>query len=242
MRGCINLFMIAVCDRNQDVVRELKSWAEIDGKKLACNIGIACYKCAEELLWDMEEGYTYDAVFLEYEINHCKGIEYAKMIRKTNEICEIVFIANSAQYAYEAYSVHPFFYMKKPIDRGCFDEVFTELCNLLMESKNTFSFYSFRKYYQILLKNILYFQSDRSRVTLFCIGGEQYSYYNTLKDVEQCLQTLSLRFIRPHQSFLVNCLHIKTCHYDRIELRNGEIIPISEDRRKKVRNQYYLGG
>lgn len=241
MRGWIKLFKIAVCDRNQDVVRELTNWIETDGKQEACSIETTCYNSAEELIWDMEERCRYDVVFLEFEINHCKGTEYAKAIAETDVLCEIIFIANSEEHAYEAYSVHPFSYLKKPISKEYFHQVFAETCAYLMQSKDNFSFSIKQRHYQILLKNILYFQSDKTRVTLFTTSGEEYVFYDTMKNVEQYVHTLSMRFIRTHQSFLVNYKHIRAYHYEQMEMRNGAIIPISEDRRKKVHNKYYFG-
>ncbi len=235
------MFRIAVCDRNQDVVKELFSWIQIDGKKQACNIETTCYSSAEELLWDMEERCRYDVVFLEFEMNDCKGLEYAKTIAKTDELCEIIFIAESVEYAYEAYCVHPFYFLKKPIDRVHFQKIFAETCTYLMRHKDRFSFCSNRRHYQVLLRNISHFQSDRNRIIVSCLDGEQYFFYDTMKHVEQCIEMLAIRFIRTHQSFLVNFMHIKVCECDHIEMKNGEFIPISEDRRRSVRREFYLG-
>ena len=47
-------------------------------------------------------------------------------------------------------------------------------------------------------------------------------------------------FLRIHQSFLVNYRHISKLGYDFVEVDNGKIISISEDRRKKIREQYCL--
>lgn len=45
-------------------------------------------------------------------------------------------------------------------------------------------------------------------------------------------------FLRVHQSFLVNYKHIIGQSYDFVVMDNGKKLSISEDRRKKISEQY----
>jgi len=176
---------------------------------------------------------------LEWEINNYEGINYAKVIVQTNRLCKIIFISQKTEYAYLAYEVHPFSFIQKPINRYHFKKVFEEACEYLMQNKDIFSFSSQKTHYQLLLKNILYFQSDMRTITVFCITGETYSFYDKMKNVEKYVSTLAIKFIRIHQSYFVNQRHIKTYHYEKVEMHNGTILSISESKRKQVRSIYH---
>ena len=48
------------------------------------------------------------------------------------------------------------------------------------------------------------------------------------------------RFLRIHQSFLVNFDHIKSIGSSEIVMADGTVLPISEERRKAVKTQVCL--
>jgi len=43
------------------------------------------------------------------------------------------------------------------------------------------------------------------------------------------------QFVKIHRSYLINCNHVSIFKYDEIVMSNGEALPISQSRRKKIR-------
>jgi DNA-binding LytR/AlgR family response regulator len=78
--------------------------------------------------------------------------------------------------------------------------------------------------------DIIYCESEK-RITYFYTADEKSKMYVKLSDVEEMLAG---RFIRCHQSFLVNFSYIKRVGKADIELTNGKFIPISQRKRSKV--------
>lgn len=59
-----------------------------------------------------------------------------------------------------------------------------------------------------------------------------------MNDIEKQVAALNGRFLRVHQSFLVNFDYIKSMSATEIETLDGRIIQISEDRRKEIRARF----
>ena len=72
---------------------------------------------------------------------------------------------------------------------------------------------------------------------------ENSELYGKLNEIEGSLKSSKVSFLRVHQSFLVNYNHIKGLAYNLVIMDNGKHIPISEDRRKLISEQYCsMGG
>jgi DNA-binding LytR/AlgR family response regulator len=58
--------------------------------------------------------------------------------------------------------------------------------------------------------------------------------------VEKQLSKSNSRFIRIHQSYLVNFDYIKKMNFTNVELLDGTVLPISEDQQKHARMQFCM--
>lgn len=87
----------------------------------------------------------------------------------------------------------------------------------------------------IQVSNIIYCKSNNSSTTFYLNNHAPITVSQSLKDVEKQLYKSS--FIRPHQSYLVNSIHIvkvsKTNNYTLI-LSDKSIIPTSTRKRKEI--------
>lgn len=59
-----------------------------------------------------------------------------------------------------------------------------------------------------------------------------------MNDIEKQVAALNGRFLRVHQSFLVNFDYIKTMYATEIEMLDGRIVQISQDRRKSAKARF----
>ncbi len=87
----------------------------------------------------------------------------------------------------------------------------------------------------------VYFES-RDRVIYICTVGSRNAleidkFYGKMKDVERQVTSMDNRFLRIHQSFLVNFDHIKRTTYTEVEMFGGRRLQISKDRQKSVRDR-----
>lgn len=224
---------VAVCDQEWSFVKELEQWIHIEESRLDISVECFCYRVGEELLWEIEEKGSFDLVLI--GLTGQKEIKLAQDIIKESPYCLIIFLAEDVSMAYETFLVHPFSFLTKPVRQKDFGAIFREACHRINKQDEIFRFYSNRIYYQIPMSNILFFQSEKRKIRLIGQGGKEILFYNTLSKVEEYIQTLSVRFIRIHHSFLVNKNHIKRYCYDEIEMINGIILPISDEKKKSVK-------
>lgn len=68
----------------------------------------------------------YDLVFLDIVMEGLDGIETARQLRKRDMDCLLVFLTSSSEYAWDAFPVHPFDYLLKPIDQARLAHVLDE--------------------------------------------------------------------------------------------------------------------
>ncbi len=230
---------VAICDAELDLVKEIEQRAAVEGTRQNVSVQSSCYQMMDAMLWDMESRGGFDIVFM--GILDRKEIETARQIEKMNPHCLIIFMADTAALAYDTFEVHPFSYLKKPIEWEQFHRIFREACTRIKKQDEVFRFCSNRFYYQIPMSSILYFQSERRKIRLYCQNGEEILFYNTLNIVEEYIQELSSRFVRIHHSFLINKMHIERYCYEEIQMINGVKLPISSDKRKMVKTNIMTG-
>ena len=80
------------------------------------------------------------------------------------------------------------------------------------------------------IADILYIESHSRLKTYVLSTMDEYSAYGRHYAIEESLKPYG--FIRPHKSFIVNGRHVVHFGKDRLQLRNGMIIPVSRSRQK----------
>ena len=93
--------------------------------------------------------------------------------------------------------------------------------------KNTFAYYHRPIYHSTPLSHILYFASEGRCVRLITRNGSD-SFYGRLGELEESLSIKNCRFIRIHQSYLVNTRYISSYDRKTVTLTDGSILPISK--------------
>ena len=87
----------------------------------------------------------------------------------------------------------------------------------------------------VLLKDILYVESDNHYVTVYTVS-ESYRYKARIGEIAKALS--AFHFVRAHVGFVVNCQHIALIRQNDLLLRSGECVPVSRNRAKHVQQQF----
>lgn len=184
----------------------------------------------------------FDIILLDINIDTDNGIEVAKKIRKFNEDLLIIFITSFLEYAPDGYGVKAFRYILKPIDQDIFKaEIRAAIGELDKNKVPSFSVISKGLCKTIPVNDIVYFESSNRKVTIKDRSGDEIEFYEKLDDIEN--QEMFVNFIRPHQSFLVNILHINYIEKNArtIILKDNNRIPISRSKIDQVIKKYITG-
>jgi DNA-binding LytR/AlgR family response regulator len=185
------------------------------------------------LIYDIEEGYYYDIVFLDILMDQILGMDIARKLRSAGYTGNIVFLTSTAAYAVDSYEVEASGYLLKPHDYG-------KLCTLLNRIIDRTKIGQYQvsvrnTIYSIPLGEIVYVESRNNVCILHCSNGREYTIYKKLSEIET--QLGDSRFLRCHQSYLVNMSYIAKAD-KQFELTTGDVVLIRQRNQKEIRSIY----
>lgn len=239
MLFCVNergIFMlrIAVCDDMEAFGRRIAGVVKRWSMRRQVNVHLKQFFSGEELLADMEGTGYFDIVFMDIELGEgMNGLTAAAKVKEFCAHCCLIFLSQYDYYK-NAYQVHPFHYLDKASSNRKIMECLDQAEDMYRYLNESFAFRFGGISYSLLLKDILYFVSDK-RVIRVCVeNGSEFMFYGKLDELEQKLMSSRTRFVRIHQSFLINGRQVEQCHSCFLIMRNKEKLPISRKKRSAV--------
>lgn len=233
------MIKVAICDDDVKFTGEFEEKVHRISQKQNSSIDIEVFFDGKELVRNIcDQNIKYDLIFLDIEMKEMDGITVARKIREVDEIVLIIYVTGYKSYALEAYDVHPFQFLVKPIDTDVLEKYICKAYEKIV-LEDYYCYKYGKDSFRISLKNILYFQSKRRIVFIHKTNGSVDKYYEKLNDIEERLKKSKIYFWRIHQSYLVNSRYVVRKSYDQVELINGKVLFVSEDRRKEIDGLYW---
>mgnify|MGYP000507717390 FL=1 len=198
-------------------------------------VSIVEYDSGETLIADVEEGYVaMDLLFLDIYMKKLNGMETARKLRQIQCKVPIIFLTASPDYAIESYEVRASGYLLKPFS----EEELMKLLNMVLKTdmKRRVAIKNRRQYRYPCTDDIMYIDSDKHNVTLHLSDGSEIITVDKLGEIEKRIN--EKRFLRCHQSYLVNMDYIKDVEDDFI-MEDGTLVPIRVRGRKEILDTYY---
>ena len=225
---------IAICDDVEVerfvLRRQLMAYFQTTGGEAE----IREFESGESLLAEIEEGYILpDLIFLDIYMGDLNGMDTARRLRALRVKAPIVFLTASPDFALESYEVEASGYLLKPADEQQTRALLQRL--LRTDLRRRIAVKCRRQHRYPFVDDILYLESDRHTVTIHMLDGSRIVTVDKLGELEK--QIDDPRFLRCHQSYLVNMEHITDVQEDFI-LRDGSCVPIRVRGRKEVVDIY----
>ncbi len=238
---------IAICDDDRETVRSIETLLRETAAEL--QVGISCesfYDGAALTETITEQNAYFDIIYLDIEMGGMDGIRAAELLRSQDLPMLIVYVSGHEEYLKELFSTEPFRFLSKPIESEAFREVFLSACRRIQSKAGYFSFTYKKTVHKIPYDRIAYFESRGRQIHIHMTGtgsenGETDMFYGKLNDLEKRFPSpQSSRFLRIHQSFLVNFDHIKSIGFTEVVMMDGTALPISADRQKTAKTRFCL--
>lgn len=231
---------IAICDDNKQELLQLSKFVD---EFLSCNfasdkIEVNSFESSLELIKQLEDGNFFDVFLLDIIMPGITGMELAADIRSKDQVGKIIFLTSSPEFAVESYSVGAFNYLLKPIQKDEFFSVLEKAIN---------DIYSGMKKYILVKTQIGMFKIFIHELIYVDVIGRTTFFHQTNEIVIESISTLSKieailltykRFIKPHRSYIVNLDYIKNLSPDGFMMTNNQLIPISRNVFKEVKQAY----
>ncbi len=201
--------------------------------KKSIDYSICSYSSGKELIYDIQDGNYLDLIFLDIYIGNEFGIGIAKQLReKLGYNGKIVFITATVDFAVDSYEVEAFGYLLKPV---CTQKLHMVMDKIIKSfDAEIYRIKQRNNIHTVKLDNIIYVESSNSRCIIHS-DNTNYVIYKRLNDIEAELN--NKRFLRCHQSYLVNMDYIKNVD-KQFELINGDFVCIRQRNLKSIKEKY----
>jgi len=230
---------LAICDDDVKFAGKLETMLSDIAKQEHIELDIEVYFGGRGLVENIDkEKKRYDMIFLDIEMQDMNGLEAARKIRETDEITLLIYVTSHESYAVEAYEVQPFQFAVKPVNENIIHKYFMKAYGKVVAGTFYYQYKYEKEYHKVLINNIMYFESKGRVIIIHMSDGNNRQYYDKLNEIAKRIKKEKVNFWRIHQSYLVNIRYIERKSYDQIELKDGKILYISEDRRNEISEIY----
>lgn len=237
---------IAICDDDRpltgNVEKLLHDAASEQGIDVNCEIffdGSSLIKAVTE------RQMRFDLVYLDIEMEDMNGIQTALALRETELPILIIYMSGHEEYLKELFTTEPFRFLPKPIEDAAFRSIFFSACERIRKQGGYFTFSYKKVCHRIPYDKITCFESNGRIVTIHTAetgkgntGPPPDQLYGKINEIEKQIAARNGRFLRIHQSFLVNFDYIKSISATEVRMFDGRRLQISEDRRKEVQARF----
>ncbi|MBQ1991201.1 MAG: response regulator transcription factor [Clostridia bacterium] len=224
---------IGICDSNLLDREIITDFLNDYFYKKSIEYSICSYSSGKELIYDIQDGKNLDLIFLDIYIGNEFGISIAKQLReKIGYDGKIVFLTATVDFAVDSYDVEAVGYLLKPVHTQKLHMVMNKITKNL--DADVYRIKQRNNIHTLKIDSIIYVESSNSRCIIHSYNTD-YVIYKRLNDIEAELN--NRRFLRCHQSYLVNMDYIKNVD-KQFELVNGDFVCIRQRNLKAIKQQY----
>lgn len=227
---------LAIVDDDNEICDVLKAMLE---SIFPNTFNISVINCFEDFVFAYEDNRSdpFEIVLMDIVLDKGLGIDLATEYDKISKKTKMIFITGYIDYAPDIFRAKPFDLLRKPITEATLKcSIERALEALKQDEKEYLQLQSRDSWYNISANDILYVESHARKINVITTQ-EKLSVYMKLDEFEDKVR--SNRFVRCHQSFLVNMKHISKMEGNKIILFDKTEIPVSRNRNDKCKQALF---
>ena len=225
---------LAYCDDEEIQLEYMQRLAEHWAKQAGVPLTYCAYKSAEELLFENTEGYPFDLLILDIDMQGMSGMELARKIRAKDAGIPILFLTNKREYVFEGYEVQALRYLLKPMTEEKLFPLLDEVCTAAREEMQSLIVSAEGEHCKIAVPDILYLEADGHYVRIHTVKQD----YVVKKALSELSGELTDEFVLTHRSYLVHLMHVERVQRTECILSDGSSIPVSRNSYKAVNEAF----
>nr|DAU67447.1 MAG TPA: response regulator [Caudoviricetes sp.] len=225
---------IAICDDNQIEVDLFKE--HISGflrRKGDYRYEISEYSAGYPLVEDVKEGKWYDVIVLDMVLEKENGLEIANRLRDIGYDGKIIFWTADDSHLQEAFDVGAMQYVVKGKEYGRMYSAINEILSHMRDEVLTFKTHG--ELHRLEYRQIEYVESKGRSCHIYTTDNQCFVTLGKLDDIEE--ELCDKRFLRCHQSYLVNMDHIQSVNENFI-MESGDIVQIRRRNHNEIKDKY----
>lgn len=186
----------------------------------------------------LAQGPSIDILMMDIELGSedANGIDVVKRCFPAGCGTQVIYVTGFIEYCTSVYRTEHVYFLAKPVMQDDLDDALDRAFERLeARASKPLSIRFGGKVALVAPEKISYIESDRRKVRIN-VGAEHLETYASLSDLAT---ELPASFIQCHKSFLVNMDYIKELKGDSVMLASGQAVPVSQKRRKLVREAIF---
>lgn len=223
--------IVAICDDDSNIRNSLKEFLIKYKKERRIHLDIMEFSNGDTLL---QSEYTFDIIFLDYQMPNLNGMDIARELRKRKNSCSIIFITSYPAFVIQAFEVNTFRFHVKPINY----QKLSEDIDFYIKEQKMFApvvINTDGEQFVINSEDIVYLKGCGK----YCYVRTNNNTYRSSKTISGVYDLLPKQcFFRTHKSYVVNFYCVEVIKDNIIELSNGEKVKLSRDIKKDFKNAY----
>lgn len=233
---CTMTVKILVCDDDPTFVKKMVELIDRQPKYGSTNISITACSDPGQLSDKLLSGFN--IMFLDIDMGQYSGLSIARRVRDLQLNSLLIFVTHYVEFSLEGYEVNAFRYLLKEKLSEKLPIYFKEAMMQFAQKRDALKFTASGEEYVVQYENIVYLESHLRIIHLHTQHPERINeyFYATMEEMEKELSPSG--FIRIHKSYLVNMQHIKKLNYDKAQLSDGTILPVSQKKFSEIKLRY----
>ena len=229
------MYEIGICDDGENTCSLLEDYLLKYSNEKSIQLEIKIWYTGESLKDYLSNSGHLDILFLDIELYKLSGIELGHFIRYEldNMGMQLIYISGKSSYAIQLFKMQPLEFLVKPITFKQMAETMDLTIRIIKKKQERFEFQQGKDHFYVSQGEIIYFESQGRKLRLVTTNGD-YEFYGRIKDITKLL---SDDFMLIHQSYIVNKAQVRHYTYETAEMENGDVLTISQNLRKTVREK-----
>lgn len=221
------MLQIAICDDIQEHADLLLSLLK---QQVGALFEADIFDSPDALLAALRENRCYDVFFLDVELGEESGVALAKTLNGLMPAAQIIFVTANIMNAVKVSEANHIYFLTKPVEPDKLKSAFLRAVSMLRAQVDKRISVPLRGGGTALLSSgkIIYCERIKRMTAVHCADGVSETPLS-LAHLEESLP--SLLFARPHNSFLVNLMHVQKSDWQHVYLDGGAVLSISNQRR-----------
>lgn len=221
---------IAICEDEKIYSDHLTELTEHYFSGHGMKADISLFTDGKPLTDEIDDGASYDIIFLDIQLDNSDGIETAAEIRKRDRKTVLIFVTGLENRAVEGYSVAAFDYIVKSSLEDRIDRVLDRFMKEYIRESITLPLAG-DKAAVLPVSDIIWVESDGRGAA----AGTSDAVYRTVLSVSKIAPLLpSDLFAEIYLSVYVQVNKIRYIGEDTVEMTGGKILPVSRRKRKNL--------
>lgn len=222
------MMKIAICDDNNDIIKEITDFINEYGRNNNAKFEILAFNDGDELLTSEQK---FDLIFLDIEMKHINGLEAAERIRENDMNIPIVYITSHSGYFERAFKVHAFEYITKPIKQERLWGVMNDFFAAQRDANEAaIQVLTNDGFISVKLNEIYSFNYEDKRKVYMYLEKERILLRENMQDIYDKLD--KTQFYMTRRDCIINLKYVHTLKNDYvIVMRNEMLMPLAQKKK-----------